>query len=29
MVLRIGWPQDGPRPAPTGRRPVSEVLTFH
>jgi nitroreductase len=28
MVLRIGWPQDGPRPAPTGRRPVSEVLTF-
>ncbi|HEY6748806.1 MAG TPA: nitroreductase family protein [Mycobacteriales bacterium] len=28
MVLRIGWPQPGPRPEPTGRRPVSEVLTF-
>jgi hypothetical protein len=28
MVLRVGWPQDAPRPEPTGRRPVSEVLTF-
>jgi nitroreductase len=28
MVLRVGWPQDGPRPEPTARRPVSETLTF-
>jgi len=28
MVLRVGWPQDGPRPRPTGRRALSEVLTF-
>jgi hypothetical protein len=28
MVLRVGWPQDGPRPEPTGRRPLPETLTF-
>jgi nitroreductase len=29
MVLRAGWPQDGPRPEPTLRRALSEVLAFH
>ncbi len=28
LVLRVGWPQQGPRPQPTGRRPLSAVLTF-
>lgn len=28
MVMRVGWPQKGPRPQPTGRRPLSAVLTF-
>jgi nitroreductase len=28
MVLRVGWPQDGPRPEPTLRRGPSAVLTF-
>ena len=28
MVMRVGWPQEGPRPQPTGRRPLSAVLTF-
>jgi nitroreductase len=28
MVLRVGWPQPGPTPAPTGRRWLSDVLTF-
>jgi nitroreductase len=28
MVLRVGWPQDGSRPEPTGRRSLSAILTF-
>jgi hypothetical protein len=28
LILRIGWPQDGPRPEPTRRRTVSDVLAF-
>jgi hypothetical protein len=28
MVLRAGRPQDDRRPEPTGRRPLSAVLTF-
>jgi nitroreductase len=28
MILRIGWPQDGPRPEPTRRRTVSDILAF-
>ena len=28
MVMRVGWPQDGPRPQPTGRRALSAILTF-
>jgi nitroreductase len=28
MVLRVGHPQPGPAPAPTGRRPLTDVLQF-
>ena len=28
MVLRAGWPQDGPRPETTARRPLSDTLIF-
>jgi nitroreductase len=28
MVLRVGYPQPGPSPAPTGRRPLTAVLSF-
>jgi nitroreductase len=28
MVLRVGRPQPGPTAAPTGRRPLTDVLTF-
>ena len=28
MVLRVGHPQPGPTPPPTGRRPLTAVLRF-
>jgi len=28
MIVRIGWPQDGPRPEPTRRRAASGILAF-
>jgi hypothetical protein len=28
MVLRVGYPQPGPAPAPTGRRPLTDVLSY-
>jgi nitroreductase len=28
MVLRVGYPQAGPAPAPTGRRPLTDVLSY-
>ena len=28
MVLRVGHPQPGPTPPPTGRRPLTAVLSY-
>jgi nitroreductase len=28
MVLRVGYPRPGAAPPPTGRRPLTEVLSY-